>query len=177
MAANGHSNGSAQLILERIRNRVNIMIVEDHKELLEKYEALLASSPALRVSTARSIDEARELTRSGRRKWHCWLLDLFLGDGEMATGLLPRYSNYPYVVAMNAQSSPQDTSEAMRLGALYVMDKTEARMADVAEMVCRVSALGVLLKGEPTHRREVFEPLIYERCITSVEQWHKHAGI
>jgi hypothetical protein len=167
------SSGAA---VQFLSNRINLIIIEDEASLLSMLKETF-SHPYLKVAHASSMKEAKKaISRSGA-VWHCWIVDMCLGEIENAgTALIEKYDNFPFAIVYSGLGSMEGAAGAVRKGAAAVIDKGADTLEKLIWEACGLMPLGVLCKGVIRKKKEILF-LFREHTIRNPAEWADKAGI
>jgi DNA-binding NarL/FixJ family response regulator len=133
------------------------------------------SSQLFNIVMASTITQARTIINAAQTPWHCWILDIMIGEEDGLT-LLEMYPNYPYIIMLSGLRSMTRATEALQKGALTVFDKNPSSLDLLYDEVCRVAAIGFILGGKKTQYLSVFS-ILKEHKIETAQQWAHKAFI
>ncbi len=154
---------------------INLLIVDDDRHILKSLENNF-SSPLFKITCIDSICDALSATRDQTREWHCWILDIDLGENRSGLEIMQASPHYTFVLVLSGLQSMKIAAEAMEQGALAVYDKDPDSLERLYDKTCRIAALGKLLGGKPTQYLPVYL-LLTDSIITSVEEWADKAHL
>jgi len=149
--------------------KANILLVDDDRSLLRSVSKLF-TSPNFSIATADSLPDAIAKIKASSAPWHCWVLDIDLGEGQSGLDIMSAYPNFPFVVILSGMQSMHVASEAIAKGALCVFDKNPDLLNTLLDAVCKVCALGYVLGGTATQHLYVYR-LLEKSVVKSSDEW------
>ena len=161
--------------LSRFHSKVHLLIVDDDYHILKSLENNF-TSPLFKISCSDTYNEALSLTLNRDITWHCWILDIDLGENRSGLEIMKCSPQFPFVIVLSGLQSMNTAAEAVRQGALTVFDKTPDTLEKLYDATCRIAALGYLLGGKPTQYLPVYR-LLTGNIITSIEEWAEKADL
>ncbi len=106
-----------------------------------------------------------------RKPWHCWVIDIDLGNGPGGIDLLRLHNRFPFAVVVSGLDDMEAAAEAMKAGARDVLRKGSNGLGPrVTHTIFRKAALGFVLRGMRAQCPPEFL-LLRENVITSVQEW------
>lgn len=157
------------------RNKVNILLVDDDRHVLKSLENNF-SSPLFKTSCIDSFSEALTAITTPDIPWHCWILDIDLGENRSGLEIMQAMPHFPFVIVLSGLQSMRIAAEAVKQGALAVFDKDPDTLERLYDETCKISALGYLLDGKKTQYLQVYR-LLTNSVISSIEEWADKACI
>jgi ActR/RegA family two-component response regulator len=154
---------------------VNILLVDDDSSMVYVLGSML-SSPFVNLSTCATFPEALAAAGMHEKMWHCWVLDVDLGEGHTSVELMQHHPNYPFVIIISGLKSMSIAAEAVCAGAIGIFDKSPQMFDGLIDAVCKTAALGFVLGGKATKYLPVFK-LLTQDIIFTPKQWAEHAAI
>ncbi len=164
-----------QNISEAFEKKINLLLVDDDKDSLNLLENMF-SSPLFNIKKVSAFKPALNTIDKSNMFWHCWIVDIALGEYNEGLKLLKRYQKFPFTIVFSGIGSMTVASEAMHLGAMNVFDKKQQYINSFFEEVCKVAALGFILKGKQTKYLSYFLHL-KETNFLNREKWAKRACV
>jgi|GEM_PF-5515770 hypothetical protein len=163
-------------IKDVIAGRIHVLIVEDEQSLRTMLVDVF-STPCTSVSTAATIVEAENVIARHSGAWHCWIVDLCLGQKKDAgMALIEKHGNFPFAIVYSGMGSMESASHATQLGAQAVIDKGFGSTGKLLTEVCGMAPVAVLCKGTAVKSKDVLF-LLKSRCIREPREWADAAGI
>ena len=157
-----------------ILRKFNILLIEDNFYTLEAVQDML-DSPLLNVESAHSYAIARQRIMDSRIRWHCWVLDINLGGNENGLNLMREFSRFPFIIILSGLKNMHLASQAVRLGAVDVFDKSpRTSLFSFTDAVFRTAVLGYLLNGKGSDHLPTFLAL-KNHVLCSVPEWAQHS--
>jgi CheY-like chemotaxis protein len=166
---------NANALESLLSKKVNILLVDDSVDVL-MYLTELLRSPLINVITARSYEKASRAIYGFAFCWHAWVIDIDLGPGKNGLDILREHPRFPFAIVLSGLGSMSAAVEALRLGAINVMDKVESGFGKLLDEVVDVSTLGFVLQGRCSKNLRYFS-LLRDPLIVSTKQWAEKAGI
>lgn len=167
---------STDKALSFLPGRIKLLIVEDEMSLLLMLKKTF-SVPAIDVVQASSMKEAREAIARPGAAWHCWIVDMCLGEKKNAgTALIEEHDNFPFAIVYSGLGSMEGAASAIRKGAAAVIDKGVDTIDKLIWEACSLMPLGVLCKGILRKKKEMLF-LFREHIIRDPNGWADIAGI
>ena len=155
---------------------IRILLVENDASVVEMIVEALESQ-YLHIEVAHSLSIARETIMNYENEWHCWIIDIDLGEKKNGLWLMKEFSYYPFIVIMSGLKDMRLSFEAARLGALDVFDKKPSNsLSDFIDSIYRIAVLGYLLKGKRSDYLHIFLTLKNHIFYTAPE-WARYACI
>jgi ActR/RegA family two-component response regulator len=155
--------------------KVNLLIVDDDQLILKALTARF-DSPLFQITTAENYNDACLKIAQPGTHWHCWILDIDLGDEHNGFDIVKLFPDFHFVIVLSGLRSMHLASEAIARGAMYVFDKNPDLFERLHDAVCKVAALGYLLHGNSSHAMNHF--LLLERSVmTSIDEWAAKACV
>ncbi|MBN2037236.1 MAG: response regulator [Chitinispirillaceae bacterium] len=162
--------------LQFMSGRINLIIVEDEESLLSMLRATF-SSPYINIVTASEMREAGEKIAQRGAIWHCWIVDMCLGERKDAgTALIEENNNFPFAIVYSGLGSMEGAARAIQKGAAAVIDKGVDTLEKLVWEACSLMPLGVLCKGVLRKKKELLF-LFKEHSIRDPNEWADKAGI
>ncbi len=161
-------------MLAKFRQSVHLLLVDDDYHILSSLKPLF-SGELCSVTTASSLSEALSTIKSSDQ-WHCWVLDVDLGEGHSGLDVVRRAPGFPYFVILSGLKSMATASQAVKLGAMDVYDKDPNSLDVLVDGVCRIAALGHILGGKATKYLPVFR-ILTEQTLERPEKWAARACV
>ncbi len=137
------------------RGKVKLLILDDNASLCKSLRAIFAS-PLFNISTATSLDQANWIIGKPNNQWHCWIVDVDLGGGQNGLDIFKQRPKFPFAIVLSGLRSMGISSDAMKLGARIVLDKTPDSFDKLYDEVCKNAALGYVLSGKSTPQINTF---------------------
>jgi DNA-binding NarL/FixJ family response regulator len=163
-------------VTRSLSGKINLLIVEDDETLLSTLAALFSIS-SIAVTTASTIDDARNAISRGGNGWHCWIIDLCLGGKENAgIALIEEHNNFPFAIVYSGIGSMESASHAIQEGAEAVIDKGYGSTAKLIREVCELAPLAVLCGGKILKSKEALF-LLKNHIIREPKEWAKKSGV
>jgi CheY-like chemotaxis protein len=161
-------NGPVERCIDLLKNCLRILIVEDEEEGRTMLREFLCS-PLYDINTAESFKTAIQEVENGR--WHCWIVDMDLGDG-CGTELLKAYPNFCFKMVVSGLRRMQTAFDATRNGgALAIFDKGSPELPESGcYRIDGIAALGFLLKGHCPNHLPSFLALL-DNDFRTVKSW------
>jgi ActR/RegA family two-component response regulator len=151
----------------RFERTVNLLLVDDDRQVLKALQRNF-TSPAFAITAMDTFDSAKKAAAGGM--WHCWVLDIDLGNGRTGMDIMAADKNFPFVIILSGLQSMSTAAEAVRRGALQVFDKDPAAFDQLYAETCKAAALGYVLGGKHTQYLPVYR-LLCGAVIASVDEW------
>ena len=161
--------------IELFKKKVNLLIVDDDRNVIDSLVGVFAS-PLFNIKTVTALGEAYNVIGASPDQWHCWIVDIDLGQGNSGLELLKRYPQFPFSVMLSGLRSMSLAADAVKLGARCVMDKDASLLDRFYDEVCKTASLGYVLKGKPTPNLDLFL-LLQDPEVATIEQWAEKASI
>jgi hypothetical protein len=159
-----------------LSGRINLLIVEDEVSLLLMLKKTF-SLPSIDVVQASSLKEARKAIARPGAVWHCWIVDMCLGEKKNAgIVLIEEQDNFPFAIVYSGLGSMEGAASAIRKGAAAVIDKGVDTLDKLIWEACSLMPLGVLCKGILRKKKELLF-LFREHTIRDPKAWADIAGI
>jgi ActR/RegA family two-component response regulator len=156
--------------------RINLLIVEDEPEILSWLGEIFLI-PSINVAIAQTVDEARCLMDSANIKWHCWIIDMSLGDRKNAgLELIESHNHFPFSIVYSGIQSMECASRATKIGAAAVIDKGNKSIEKLIDAVCRIVPLAFILKKAAYKNKDVLF-LLQDHVFLQPQEWADKAGI
>jgi hypothetical protein len=156
--------------------RVNLLIVEDEPEILSWLGEIFLI-PSINVSIAKTLDEAKALINSSGITWHCWIIDMCLGDRKNAgLELIEESNNFPFSIVYSGIQSMECASRATQVGAAAVIDKGNKSIEKLIDAVCRIAPLAFICKNSAHKNKETIF-LLQKHQFLQPQEWADKAGI
>jgi hypothetical protein len=167
---------STDTVLSFLSGRINLLIVEDEVGLLLMLKKTF-SLPFINVVQASSMEEARDAIARPGAAWHCWIVDMCLGEKKNAgTALIEGQNHFPFAIVYSGLGSMESAAGAIQKGAAAVIDKGADTLEKLLWEACRLMPLGVLCKGILRKKKELLF-LFREHIIRDPNEWADKAGI
>ena len=156
--------------------RMNLLIVDDSEMVITCLEGFF-STPFINVSTATTVDSAFKLISTPSRQWHCWIIDMNLGN-RLNEGLdiIEQNKSFPFSIIFSGIGSMETAAQAMELGAAEIIDKTHDAINKLILKTCRLMPISMLCKGRLQKNRSVFF-LLKENIIKDCHEWAYAANL
>ncbi|MBD3395448.1 MAG: hypothetical protein GF418_07455 [Chitinivibrionales bacterium] len=126
-------------------------------------------SPLVSVYLAHSRADVLTALRGLRRVWHCSVLDLHLPGGA-SDHLLSGSTELAHTVGIMSDGRPERVAQVTRLGLLDVHNDSLRSIPHLAQNVCRIAPLGLLLRGRRTAHQHVFAHLL-DHVVDTPQRW------
>lgn len=160
--------------LDRFRGAVNLLVVDDDIHILGSLETTF-SSPVFKKTMMESYDHAVDAVRPGAM-WHCWVLDIDLGENKTGIDLMKAGPGFPFVIILSGLQSMRVASEAVKGGAMAVFDKNPDFMERFYDETCRTAALGYVLGGKQSQYLDTYK-LLGASIVRTPEAWAEQACV
>jgi hypothetical protein len=163
-------------VLPFFSGRINLLIVEDDVSLLLMLKKTF-SLPYINVVQASSMkDASKAITRLGGA-WHCWIVDMCLGEKKNAgTALIEENNHFPFAIIYSGLGSMEGAACAIQKGAAAVIDKGVDTLEKLIWEACGLIPLGVLCGGVLRKKKELLF-LFRDHTIRNPNEWADKAGI
>jgi hypothetical protein len=162
--------------LKFLSGRINLLIVEDEESLLSMLRETFVI-PYVNVVSASSMKEAMNTIGRPGAVWHCWVVDMCLGEKENGgTALIEEHDNFPFAIVYSGLGSMESAADAIRKGAAAVIDKGADTLEKLVWEACGLMPLGVLCKGVIRNKKDLLF-LFREHIIRNPAEWADKAGI
>jgi hypothetical protein len=162
--------------LSFLSGRINLLIVEDEVGQLVLLKRAFAL-PYINVVQASTIQEARKAFARDTDAWHCWIVDMCLGETTGAgTTLIEEHGNFPFAIVYSGLGSMESAASAIQKGAAAVIDKGADTLDKLIWEAAGLMPLGVLCKGILRKKKELLF-LFKEHTIQNPNEWADKAGI
>ncbi|MBD3321220.1 MAG: response regulator [Chitinivibrionales bacterium] len=165
----------ADKLCEYFYKKINILLVDDMPMVIDFYSSAF-KSPLINLHTASSFDQANAIIHSATEPWHCWLLDVDLGNGQNSLDIIKANPDFPFILVLSGLQLMNTASEAMKCGALNVFDKSPEIAPGLINEVCGIAALGYILGGKKTQYLNTYM-LLHKEVISSLEEWAQKACV
>ncbi|MBN1128300.1 MAG: response regulator [Chitinispirillaceae bacterium] len=165
----------ANTTLSQFKSKVNLLIVDDDRHILKSLESNF-TSPLFKITCVDSFNEALSSAQNHGAHWHCWILDIDLGENRSGLEIMKATPRFPFVIVLSGLQSMRIAAEAVKQGALAVFDKNPDALERLYNETCKTAALGYLLGGKQTQYLPVYR-LLAASLITSIEEWAEKACI
>lgn len=163
-------------LFEYFKRKINILVIDDEDVVLDVVTELFYS-PIFKITTGSSLDEAiRIISRKKKTTWHCWIVDVSMRGERDGLKLIEKFPTYPFTVVLSGLQSMTVASEASEKGAMKVFDKNPQSFDLLLDEVCKIAALGYILKGKYMKYIDHFS-ILKRYQISSKEEWAKEACI
>jgi hypothetical protein len=167
---------STDTALSFLSGRINLLIVEDEVSLLLMLKKTF-SLPYINVVQASAVKEARDAIARSRAAWHCWIVDMCLGEESGAgTTLIEQHGNFPFAIVYSGLGSMESAAGAIQKGAAAVIDKGADSLEKLLWEACSLMPLGVLCGGRLFKRKDLLF-LFREHIMRDPKEWADKAGI
>lgn len=166
-------------IIDYFKKKINILIIDDDLQIANILADDLFVSPLYDIMTVSTLKEACYQISQTRRKWHCWIVDINLKEGDNGSTLLDRFPDFNYAVIFSGASTLETASNALKKGAISAFSKDPAFLyySDAFyNEVCKVSVISFILKGAHNEHLSIFQPL-FAHVIETVEEWAHQAKL
>jgi CheY-like chemotaxis protein len=160
-------------VQSHFRNKVNLFLADDDRHVLKSLETCF-SSPLFKTTCADSFQEALTKITAPSPPWHCWILDIDLGENRSGLELMKSMPHFPFIIVLSGLRSMRIAAEAVKQGALAVFDKDPDALERLYDETCKIAALGYLLGGKQTQYLPVYR-LLANSLISSIEEWAEKA--
>lgn len=160
--------------LDRFRGEVKLLIADDDLHVLNSMECTFAS-PAFKKTMVESYEDAVKVIGPGA-PWHCWLLDVDLGENRTGIDIMKGSPNFPFVIILSGLQSMRVAAEAVNQGAMAVFDKNPDFFQSIFNETCRTAALGYVLGGKHTQYLPAYR-LLCTNLIRTPEEWADKACV
>jgi hypothetical protein len=161
--------------LPQFHSKINLLIVDDDRHILKSLENNF-TSPLFKITCIDAYNDAIISTRNQNISWHCWIIDIDLGENRSGLDIMKAYPQFPFVIVLSGLQSMHIAAEAVKQGALAVFDKDPDTLEKLYDDTCKIAALGYLLGGKRTHYLSVYR-LLTQSIITSIEEWAEIACV
>jgi ActR/RegA family two-component response regulator len=155
--------------------KVKLLILDDDISLCKSLSGIFVS-PLFNISTATDLDQAFTAIGKPSNQWHCWIVDVDLGNGQNGLEIFKQRPKFPFAIVLSGLRSMGIASDAMKLGARIVLDKNPDSFDKLYDEVCKNGALGFVLGGKSTPQINTFLHL-QEAAITTVDEWASKACV
>jgi hypothetical protein len=163
-------------LLDSFRGKVNLLLVDDDRHVLKSLSRNF-TSPAFALTSYDSFTDAiRSLRRSDGAPWHCWVLDMDLGEGKTGIDIMKTDGHFPYILILSGLQSMRVAAEAVKQGALAVFDKDPDSFERLYDETCKIAALGYLLGGKATQYLPTYR-LLCDTPLRSPDEWAEKACV
>jgi hypothetical protein len=155
---------------------MNLLIVEDEAIILSTL-ADIFSSPFFNIYKASSIAEAEKTIGLCRGKWHCWIIDLSI-DGKQDAGLalIEAHGPFAFAVIYSGMRSMESAANAIKKGAVAVIDKGGSGTLKLVKEVCALAPLALLCRGKLCKDKEILF-LLKDKSIKGPKEWAENACV
>jgi hypothetical protein len=155
---------------------INLLIVEDDGSLLSMLKRAF-SLPYVNVVEASSMKKAQVAIARPGVVWHCWIVDMRLGENENAgMELIENHGRFPFSVVYSGLGSMERAAGALQKGAAAVIDKGPATFDKLIGEVCSLMPLGVLCNGTIRKKKECLF-LLKNHTIKNPKEWADKAMV
>lgn len=161
--------------LSQFYSKVNLLIVDDDRHILKSLVNNF-TSPLFKIRCSDTYKDALDSARDHGVGWHCWILDIDLGENRSGLEIMKAFPHFPFVIILSGLQSMSIAAEAVNEGALAVFDKNPDVLERLYNETCKIAALGYLLGGKQTQYLAVYR-LLANSVITSIEEWAEKACI
>lgn len=161
--------------LKLFRGKIHLLLVDDDRLILKSLNALF-SSPVFSVSSAESYSQAIKHLSAHTGPWHCWVLDLDLGDEHNGLDIMDMGNNSTATLILSGLGSMHLASEVIKRGAAGVYDKNPGSMDLLKRMSCTLAAAGFLFDKRQTKSTEVYS-VLYGCMPADVVDWSNLSGM
>ena len=162
--------------IHKLFKRINLLIVEDDASLLLMLKNNF-SLPYINIVQASSMKAARKAIAGFGGAWHCWIVDMCLGDTKNAgTALIEGHDAFPFAIVYSGLGSMEGAAGAIQKGAAAVIDKGPGTLEKLIGEACGLMPLGVLCKGVLRKKKELLF-LFRDHIIRNPNEWADKAGI
>jgi hypothetical protein len=161
--------------IERFRGTVNLLVVDDDLHILSALETIFMS-PVFTKTMIKSYDDAVMAMRPENKAWHCWVLDIDLGENRSGIDLMKAGHWFPFVIIMSGLQSMCVAAEAVNEGAMAVFDKSPDFFQPLFDETCRTAVLGYLLGGKHSQYLATYR-LLGASFIKTPEEWAEKACV
>ena len=161
--------------IDRFSGKINLLVVDDDLHILSSFERTF-NSPAFTITTTDSYSEASKATQNSYCPWHCWILDIDLGENRTGIDIMKSSTHFPFVIILSGLQSMRVASEAVNNGALAVFDKNPVSFRQLFNETCQIAALGYVLDGKQTQYLPLYR-LLCKSIIKTPEEWANRACI
>jgi hypothetical protein len=134
-------------IVKAFEGQINLLLVDGDKKYLDFLESIF-TSPLFNIKKVTSLKPALSTIQKSNSFWHCWVVDVALGEDNEGLMLLREYREFPFTIVWSGLGSMTVASEAIHLGAMNVFDKKLKYIDLFFREVCKVAALGYILRGK-----------------------------
>ena len=155
--------------LNHFRGKINLLVVDDDLHILNSLERTF-DSPAFNITTIDSYSEAIKITQSRNCSWHCWILDIDLGENRTGIEIMNANTRFPFVIILSGLQSMRVAAEAVNCGAMAVFDKNPVFFRQLYTETCEIAALGYVLGGKQTQYLSLYR-LLCKSFIKTPEEW------
>ena len=162
-------------IIKAFEGQINLLLVDSDKKYLEFLESTF-TSPLFNIKKVSSLQPALAAIRKSNDFWHCWVVDVALGEHNEGLTLLKKYRGFPFTIVWSGLGSMTIASEAIHLGAMNVFDKSRKYIDLFSKEVCKVAALGYILQGKNSKYLPYFL-LLKEAHFKNRERWANRACV
>ncbi len=156
-------------IIDSFNKKINLLIIDDESIVLDVITSIF-SSPLFNIYTGSTVAQAFKQIDSAEKPWHCWILDINIGEREDGVDIVRRYPEYPFALMLSGLRSMTKASQALQSGAMKVFDKTPESLDLLHDEVCKTAALGFVLGGKRTQYLKNFT-LLMENLFTTPAEW------
>ncbi len=161
-------------LTQALAKKVNLFILDDDRAVLAAVSGMF-ESPLISLVTASTMADAYScIQKVPTAGWHVWILDIAVDEEYSGLELLKKFTHFPYIIMLSGLSSMTIASQALKLGAMAVFDKDPKSLDQLFEEVCKMAALGYLLRGKPTQYISMFQQLS-TKPISTAKQWAEEA--
>jgi CheY-like chemotaxis protein len=162
--------------LAEAKRKIGILIVDDNPAVAALIKETLEST-LCSVHAASSLHDAQRKIEQSRGMWHCWIVDINLGNGQSGLSLLERFPEFQYTVVLSGLKNMNLAFEAAKKGALLVMDITGNTISRrLMDEVYRIAVLGFMLNGKKTDYLDIFLTL-KNHIVQTPSEWAQRSFI
>jgi hypothetical protein len=162
--------------LQFLSGRINLLVVEDEVSLLSMLKEAF-SLPPIKVVIASSLKGARKAIQCPTVVWHCWIIDLCLGGKRNAGAtFIEEQNNFPCAIVYSGLGSMESGANAIKKGAVVVIDKGADSLDRLVWEACSLMPLGVLCRGKiHKYKEKLF--LLREHMLHNPVEWAGKVGV
>jgi hypothetical protein len=167
---------TGETILKSLSGRINLLVIEDNENLLLALEDIF-SIPRFKVTSASSIEAARNAIAQPGTVWHSWIVDMCLaGKDDAGATLIEEHTNFPFAIVYSGLRSMENAAHAIQKGAAAVIDKGSNTMDKLIREVCGLAPLAVLCRGRLFNNREILF-LLKNHTVRGPVEWADKANM
>jgi response regulator RpfG family c-di-GMP phosphodiesterase len=161
-------------IEKTLTKRINILFIDDDEKFLEMIVDLL-DAPCFNIVTAQNYREATRILDNNKIRWHCVVIDHYLGPEYTGLDIIKRYPKIKATIFFSGAANCEDSVSAFCHGATVVSKGGIKSITHLVDEIYKKVVINYFINGLVVKELDIFK-MLYENDIYSLEDWAKKIG-